>query len=140
MRDVASLVAEVDALLEYERKLVRYGSEDDLVSGLGLVTIHGGALDVEGKGRDMKDVFRWVAVGWRRLVVGWDGGWGVYVETVVGAVGVWIEWQAAAEAMSRAGGGVEGGIKVGLGKAGLKSSCCSRRALPLSSAPPAPPA
>ncbi|PNW77802.1 hypothetical protein CHLRE_10g452450v5 [Chlamydomonas reinhardtii] len=58
MRDVASLVAEVDALLEYERKLVRYGSEDDLVSGLGLVTIHGGALDVEGKGRDMKDVFR----------------------------------------------------------------------------------
>ncbi|EFJ41589.1 hypothetical protein VOLCADRAFT_98450 [Volvox carteri f. nagariensis] len=57
-RDITLLVEEVDAVLEYDRKLVKYGSEDDLVAGLGMVTLHGGALDGEGRTRDLKDVFR----------------------------------------------------------------------------------
>ncbi|KAG2482678.1 hypothetical protein HYH03_018413 [Edaphochlamys debaryana] len=57
-RDLPGLVAEVSAVLDYSRKLVRFGSEDDLVAGLGMVTIHGGVLDAEGKGRELKDVYR----------------------------------------------------------------------------------
>ncbi|GIL58607.1 hypothetical protein Vafri_13622 [Volvox africanus] len=57
-RDITLLVEQVDAVLEYSRKLVKYGSEDDLVAGLGMVTLHGGVLDAEGRSRDLKDVFR----------------------------------------------------------------------------------
>lgn len=57
-RDLNVLVDEVTAVLSYSRSLVRYGSEDDLVAGLGMVTLHGGQLDQEGRARDLKDVFR----------------------------------------------------------------------------------
>ncbi len=48
------LVDEVAAVLSYSRSLVRFGSEDDLVAGLGMVTLHGGQLDQEGRARDLK--------------------------------------------------------------------------------------
>ncbi|GFR49409.1 hypothetical protein Agub_g11462 [Astrephomene gubernaculifera] len=57
-RDITLLVEEMDAVLSYSRKLVKYGSEDDLVSGLGMVTLHGGALEAEGRSREVKEVFR----------------------------------------------------------------------------------
>ncbi|GLC39997.1 hypothetical protein PLESTB_000120100 [Pleodorina starrii] len=57
-RDITLLVEEVHAVLDYSRKLVKYGSEDDLVAGLGMVTLHGGALDAEGRARDLKDLYR----------------------------------------------------------------------------------
>jgi hypothetical protein len=49
---------EVNAMLEYGRKLVKLSGEDDLVPGLALPTIRGGEWEAEAKKRDVREAFR----------------------------------------------------------------------------------
>lgn len=96
VKDVGSAVAVVGEVLEYSRKLAKYANEEDLVPGLGHVSLAGGALTQEGRQRDVKDLYKvrffddFLAVSWRffcgylavfegggRLEVGgYCGGWG----------------------------------------------------------------
>ena len=57
-KDLSLLVREVGAALDYCRKLTQYSNEEDMMPGLGVVTITGGPLAAEGKGRELKDLYR----------------------------------------------------------------------------------
>uniref|UniRef100_A0A7S0S6E9 Uncharacterized protein n=1 Tax=Chlamydomonas leiostraca TaxID=1034604 RepID=A0A7S0S6E9_9CHLO len=57
-KDAAAAVAEVNEVLEYSRKLAKYANEEDLIPGLGPVTIAGGALAQEPRLRDLKDLYK----------------------------------------------------------------------------------
>lgn len=57
-KDIPKAMAETKAALDYARRLQRFSNEDDLVPGLGLVTLAGGSLAGEGKAREIKDVYR----------------------------------------------------------------------------------
>lgn len=57
-RDVQPALEELAAVVDYARRLVKYSSEEDLVPGLGKVSLTGGALSSEGKSRELKDLYR----------------------------------------------------------------------------------
>ncbi|MEW5315412.1 MAG: hypothetical protein WDW38_006843 [Sanguina aurantia] len=58
VKDLSTVVECVHAIIDYSRKLQRLSNEDDLIPGLGMVTLTGGAFSEDVKGREVKDVFR----------------------------------------------------------------------------------
>ena len=48
------MVSEVSYVLDYSRKLAKYADEEDLMPGLGHVSLAGGALAQEGKAREVR--------------------------------------------------------------------------------------
>lgn len=48
------MVAALQEVLDYSRRMAAYANEDDLIQGLGHVSIGGGALDVEGKMKEVR--------------------------------------------------------------------------------------
>lgn len=57
-KDVAVMVEEVAAVLQYSRSLAGMAGDEELVPGLAAVTVTGGPLAAEGKVRELKDLFR----------------------------------------------------------------------------------
>lgn len=57
-KDLSLFVREVSTALDYCRKLSQYSNEEDMIPGLGNVSITGGPLAAEGKGRESKDLYR----------------------------------------------------------------------------------
>jgi hypothetical protein len=47
------MASEVEYVLDYSRKLVKYGNEEDMMPGLGSVSLLGGPLAQEGKAREV---------------------------------------------------------------------------------------
>lgn len=58
LRDNVGIVKELDAILEYNQKLLHYSGDEDLVPGIGAVSVRGGRFDSQERARDVKDVFR----------------------------------------------------------------------------------
>ncbi|KAF5843790.1 hypothetical protein DUNSADRAFT_5027 [Dunaliella salina] len=56
-RDSSVIMDEVSAALDYSRKLARYANEEDLIPGLGFVTLAGGPL-LETRARDLKELYK----------------------------------------------------------------------------------
>jgi len=57
-RDATKVITPVQEAIEYSRKLTRYANEEDLIPGLGPVILAGGTLAVEGRARDLKDLYK----------------------------------------------------------------------------------
>lgn len=57
-KDLNVLVKEIQHVVEYNRSLVKMADEEDLVPGLGHVSIKGGVLASEGRTREVKDLYR----------------------------------------------------------------------------------
>jgi len=56
-RDSSVIMDEVSAALDYSRKLAKYANEEDLIPGLGFVTLAGGQL-LETRARDLKELYK----------------------------------------------------------------------------------
>ena len=54
-KDLSILVNEVSYVLDYSRKLAKYADEEDLMPGLGHVSLAGGVLAQEGKASEVRD-------------------------------------------------------------------------------------
>lgn len=52
------IVAQVGFILDYNRKLDVLAADSSLPSGLGKATIYGGKYEGDGKGRDLRDLFK----------------------------------------------------------------------------------
>jgi hypothetical protein len=48
----------VRKLIEYNRRMVAYANDDDLLHGLGPVTLSGGIFDADSKRRDLRDLYK----------------------------------------------------------------------------------
>ncbi len=44
--------------VEYSRKLARYAADEDLIPGLGAVSLAGGSLTQETRARDLKELYK----------------------------------------------------------------------------------
>mmetsp|Transcript_30974 Transcript_30974/g.68639 ORF Transcript_30974/g.68639 Transcript_30974/m.68639 type:complete len:1037 (+) Transcript_30974:146-3256(+) len=57
-KDLATMMASVSHVLDYSRRLDKYAQEEDLIPGLGHVSITGGPLAEPTKAREVKDVYK----------------------------------------------------------------------------------
>jgi hypothetical protein len=48
----------VRKLIEYNRRMVAFANDDDLLTGLGPVTLTGGVFDADSKRRDLRDLYK----------------------------------------------------------------------------------
>ncbi len=63
-RDPNLVLGPVQEALDYSRKLDRYSNEEDLIPGLGPVSLAGGALAEEARQRDLRDLYKVRLSGW----------------------------------------------------------------------------
>ena len=52
-KDLGGLLVEVEDVLDYSRKLAKFADEEDLMPGLGHVSLAGGVLAQAGKAREV---------------------------------------------------------------------------------------
>lgn len=57
-RQLMPAIEELQAVIEYNRRMVKYSSEEDLIPGLGNVVMTGTSLGGDGKARELRDLYR----------------------------------------------------------------------------------